>query len=265
MRDRALSTAGRRSVTTPSVRAHGRGIEVPTLVVTGTRDFNWTPEARAIPNRTRIPFDGLPPGDKYLVEIKDAEHNAFTDSVPYYPARQRDPRHHLWIQQATTAFLDAYLKGEAKAREWLQNEALETETKGECMQEQKLAGAAEASSPKPATTSGDNDAPPEPPAENRVARLLGLFDRDNDQALSREETPPRLKPLFERIDRDGDGKLTEEELRPVLERAGRRQGSAGRRRKSSAAPMLPVFQPADRTPLPSSRNWCSTMRNATRI
>jgi len=204
------------------------GIEVPTLMVTGTRDFNWTPEARAIPNRTRIPFDGLPPGDKFLVEIKDAEHNAFTDSVPYYPARQRDPRHHLWIQQATTAFLDAYLKGDAKAREWLQDEVLETETKGECLQEQKLAGAAEASSQKPATISGDGDSPPEPPAQDRVARLLGLFDRDSDEALSRQEAPPRLKPLFERIDRDGDGKLTGEELRPVLERAGRRQGGEAR-------------------------------------
>ena len=246
-------------------------IEVPTLVVTGTRDFNWTPEARAIPNRTRIPFDGLPPGDKFLVEIKDAEHNAFTDSVPYYPARERDPRHHLWIQQATTAFLDAYLKGEAKAREWLRNEVLETETKGECLQEQKLAGAAKASSQKPATTSGDNDAPPEPPAQDKVARLLGLFDRDNDQALSREEAPPRLKPIFERIDRDGDGKLTREELRPILERAGRRQagetrpGSRTTPPSQSPAPMPPVFQPVDRTPLPSSRNWCSTMRNATRI
>jgi predicted dienelactone hydrolase/CubicO group peptidase (beta-lactamase class C family) len=199
-------------------------IEVPTLVVTGTRDFNWTPEARAIPNRTRIPFDGLPPGDKFLVEIKDAEHNAFTDSVPYYPARQRDPRHHLWIQQATTAFLDANLKGEAKAREWLRSEALEKETKGECLQEQKPAGAEEASNAKPATTSGDNDAPSERPAEDKAARLLGMFDRDSDQALSQAEAPPRLKPIFERVDRDGDGRLTSEELRPILERAGRRQG-----------------------------------------
>jgi len=85
-------------------------IGVPTWMVTGARDFNWLPAARANPNLARVSFDGRPPGDKFLVEIKDAEHNAFTDSVPYYPARQRDPRHHLWIQQATTAFLDAYLK-----------------------------------------------------------------------------------------------------------------------------------------------------------
>jgi len=196
-------------------------IEVPTLMVTGTRDFNWLPEAKANPHLARVPFDGLPPGDKFLVEIKDAEHNAFTDSVPFYPARARDLRHHLWIQQATTAFFDAYLKGEAKARGWLLNEALETETKGECIQEQKLVGEANALSQEPTRTSGENDAQPEAPTQDRVARLLRLFDRDSDQTLSREESPERLKVIFERIDRDGDGKLTREELRPVLERSGR--------------------------------------------
>ena len=199
-------------------------IEVPTLVVTGSRDFNWGPEARSTPNRTRIPFDGMPPGDKYLVEIKDAEHNAFTDSVPYYPARERDPRHHGWIQQATTAFLDAYLKGDAKAREWLQKEVLETETRGECLQEQKLAGAARGPTRTPAAVAEDRDAQPEPPTPDRTARLVNLFDRDNDQGLSREEAPQRLKAIFERVDRDHNGKLTTEELRPVLNRAGRRQG-----------------------------------------
>ena len=200
-------------------------IKVPTLMVTGTRDFNWSPEAKAIPNRTRIPFDGLPPGDKFLVEIKDAEHNAFTDSVPYYPARERDPRHHLWIQQATTAFLDAYLKGDGEKLQWLRKKSLAAETNGECMQEQKLAGAAKALNQRPTTASRDNDAPSAVPTEDRVARLLSLFDRDNDQALSREEAPVRLKAIFERMDRDGDGKLTREELRPVLQRAGRRQGN----------------------------------------
>jgi len=199
-------------------------IEIPTLMVTGTHDFNWLPQARANTDLARVPFDGLPPGDKFLVEIKGAEHNAFTDSVPFYPARERDPRHQLWIQQATSAFLDAYLKGKVRAREWLQIEALETETKGECMQEHKLVGEANASSQEPTTTSGENDAQPEAPTQDRVARLLRLFDRDSDQALSREESPDRLRPIFERVDRDGDGKLTREELRPVLERSGRRRG-----------------------------------------
>ncbi|MFW5867563.1 MAG: serine hydrolase, partial [Armatimonadota bacterium] len=113
-------------------------IEVPTLIVTGTRDFNWIPAVRQNPELVRMPYDGLPPGDKYLVEISGAEHNAFTDSVPYYPARERDPRHHAWIQAATTSFLDAYLRGDEAALARLQDEALEAETGGECVQESKL-------------------------------------------------------------------------------------------------------------------------------
>ena len=59
---------------------------------------------------------------------------------------------------------------------------------------------------------GDKDAPPEPPAEDKATRLLGLFDRDNDQSLSREEAPPRLKPIFGRVDRDGDGSAMDDVL-----------------------------------------------------
>ena len=199
-------------------------IKTPTLMVTGSRDFNWLPQIRANPRLVRAPYDGLPPGDKYLVDIKGAEHNAFTDSVPFYRARERDPRHHLWIQQATTAFLDVYLKGDAKAREWLQDEALERETKGECRQGQKCAEEAKASTHKLTTTSGENNRQPEVATQDRVARLLSLCDRDNDQALTREESPDRLRHIFERVDRDGNGKLTSEELRPALERFGRRRG-----------------------------------------
>lgn len=112
-------------------------IHVPTLVVTGSRDFNWFPQIKANPKLVRLPYDGLPPGDKYLVEIADAEHNAFTDSVPYYPARARDDRHHGWICEAATAFLDAQLKGDEAARGWLDREELEKVTKGACRQESK--------------------------------------------------------------------------------------------------------------------------------
>jgi predicted dienelactone hydrolase/CubicO group peptidase (beta-lactamase class C family) len=199
-------------------------VNLPALVITGTKDFQWMPAVRRNPDLVRRPYTGMSPGDKYLVDIVGAEHHVFTDSRPYYPGGPRDPRHHGWIAQATIAFLDAYLKGDAKKLKWLQSEALEAETQGECMQEQKLAGAAKASSQKPTPTSGDNDAQPEVPPQDRVARLLRWFDRDSDQALSREESPDRLKAIFERIDRDGDGKLTREELRPVLERFGQRRG-----------------------------------------
>jgi len=200
-------------------------VSLPALVITGTKDFQWMPAVQRNPDLVRRPYTGMPPGDRYLVDIVGAEHHAFTDSIPYYPGGPRDRRHHGWIAQATIAFLDAYLKDDAKKLKWLQSEALEAETKGECIQEQKLTTAPKASSQKPTTTSGSNSAQPEVPARDRVSQMLRLFDRDGDFALSREESPERLKAIFERIDRDGDDKLTRGELRPILDRFGQRRGS----------------------------------------
>jgi predicted dienelactone hydrolase/CubicO group peptidase (beta-lactamase class C family) len=132
-------------------------VRVPTMVISGTRDFNWVPEVRRDPKLTRMAFDGLPSGDNYLVEIRDAEHNAFTDSVPYYPARQRDPRHHGWIQQATTAMLDAYLGGSQEALAWLRSEQLEQETQGECCQERKSPGTVDSGAPAAAIRKPHSD------------------------------------------------------------------------------------------------------------
>ncbi len=116
----------------------------PVLVVTGTKDFTWIPAVKEKPDLVRMPYDRLPGTDKYLLELRDAEHHAFTDSAdPGYsvilPLGKRDPRHHECIQQATTAFLDAYLKGDKAAREWLQTKRLEETTKGLCKQEHRSA------------------------------------------------------------------------------------------------------------------------------
>lgn len=109
----------------------------PTLVMTGTDDFNWENAVKIDPTLVTMPYRRMTPGGKYHVSIQDAEHNAFTDSVPYYPCGPRDPRHHGWIQRATTAFLDAYLRGDSRATEWIEDGELETETYGECAQEFK--------------------------------------------------------------------------------------------------------------------------------
>ncbi len=102
-------------------------IAVPVLVLTGTRDSApGTPD----PLSHRIPFDRSNVPGSILVTIQDAEHLAFGD----YPSLRhgpRDPRHHGWILQETTAFWDAWLKGDANARAWLRIEALETITRGE--------------------------------------------------------------------------------------------------------------------------------------
>ncbi len=132
-------------------------IRAPTMVVTGTRDFLWIPAVRRDRSWIRKPYDGLPPGEKYLVEIEGAEHNAFTDSEPYYPAGKRDPRHHGWIQKATTAFFDAHLKGDRQAAAWLRDGGLQKETEGACRQENKLgAKQSAAASGGPTTPKGDD-------------------------------------------------------------------------------------------------------------
>ena len=113
------------------------GIVTPVLVVTGTKDFTWAPAVRRNPDMRRISYDSMPAGDKFLVDIKGAEHHAFTDSDPCYPGGRRDPRHHTWIQQATLAYLDAFLKHNESAEKWLVNEKLEKKTAGECRQEYK--------------------------------------------------------------------------------------------------------------------------------
>ena len=119
-------------------------VAVPALVVTGTRDFSWMAPVRADPRLLRRAYDGLPSGNHYLVEISGAEHHAFTESKPYYPAGKRDPRHHDWIAQAVLAFLDGHLKGNADAVEWLHAKGLEAATKGECKQRHKTVGDAPA-------------------------------------------------------------------------------------------------------------------------
>ena len=114
------------------------GVAVPALVVTGTRDYSWFPEVRADSGLLRQAYDRLGSETKFLVSIRGAEHHAFTDSEPYYPAGERDPRHHGWIAAAVVAFCDGWLKGDEQAREWLRTHQLEKETRKACRQEERL-------------------------------------------------------------------------------------------------------------------------------
>jgi predicted dienelactone hydrolase len=110
-------------------------VSTPALVVIGEADFTWVPQVKADPAFLQLPFDKIPVAEKYLVAIAGAEHHAFTDSVPWYPAGERDPRHHGWIQQATTAFWDGYLKENTAAIDWLKAKKLQAATGGLCRQD----------------------------------------------------------------------------------------------------------------------------------
>jgi len=228
---RSLAAGGRSELHDQSWAA----IQTPTLVVTGTRDFLYFPAVRANPRLRRMAYDGLPGGDKYLVDIVDAEHHAFTDSEPWYPGGPRDPRHHRWIGQATTAFLDAYLQNDRSARQWLQNQSLSKSSGGLVLQEDKTeqptadAVAAPARSEPPAVQFHR-------PARSNADRWLQRLDKNGDGMLSRQEIPQRMQRLrqhFEHIDRDGDGRLSQREIEILLKR---RSDRANRSSQAAAAP-----------------------------
>jgi dienelactone hydrolase len=97
-------------------RAFG-SVAIPWMLMTGTKD------AAAITNidvasRLEV-FPALPPGSKYELVLNLAEHSAFTDRALPGDRETRNPNHHRAILAISTAFWDAYLRNDAKAREWL--------------------------------------------------------------------------------------------------------------------------------------------------
>lgn len=106
-----------------------RGIKIPCLHMTGTED--GSPLGRAsgrgggsgivgntTPALRRVPFDCISGPDQYLVIFRGGDHMVFSGRAIQRP-RPTDSLFQKLTQEATTAFWDAYLKGDAAARAWL--------------------------------------------------------------------------------------------------------------------------------------------------
>jgi len=97
-------------------------IDIPVMTMTGTNDKG----SRGQEYTWRLdPFNYMRKGDKYSIIIEKAGHNSFYDHEPLISQGkpQRDPRHFGWIQTTSLAFLDAYIKSIASAKEWLRSSA----------------------------------------------------------------------------------------------------------------------------------------------
>jgi predicted dienelactone hydrolase/CubicO group peptidase (beta-lactamase class C family) len=116
------------------------GIDKPVLLMTGSLDYGISRATRSDPGSRHVVFDRLSGVDAYYMNIENAAHHAFTDTKPFYPGGPRDPRHHVWIGVAVTAFFDAYLRNDTDALAWLQNGGISKYTNGEVHQEQKIGG-----------------------------------------------------------------------------------------------------------------------------
>jgi predicted dienelactone hydrolase len=114
----------------PSVPAAGNAerafgsVKTPWLLMTGTKDvarIGAMTIGGDLDSRLGV-YPALPPGDKYELVLQDAEHGAFGERALPGEGRQQNPNHHRVILALSTAFWDTFLKGDAEANAWLNNE-----------------------------------------------------------------------------------------------------------------------------------------------
>ena len=96
-------------------------IAIPWMIMTGTEDDS--PVGNATPQSRREVFSALPPGEKYELVLFQGEHQAFGDRVLPGSKRPRDPNHHRVVLALSTAFFDAFLRGDKAALGWLESDA----------------------------------------------------------------------------------------------------------------------------------------------
>ena len=99
-------------------------VREPAMVMWGTLDREFDEPLRSNPDARRVIYQRVPAEHKYMVDIVNAEHHAFSETPPWYPGGPRDPRHHGWIQRVSAAFFDAHVRGDPAALAWLESDAV---------------------------------------------------------------------------------------------------------------------------------------------
>jgi predicted dienelactone hydrolase len=95
-------------------------IKIPTMHMTGTKDFlEAFPDTKA--SDRRIPYDHIQGAESSLVIFNGGDHMIFSGRVRTgsEAEQEQDAVFQKLIAAGTTAFWDAYLKGDAGAKKWL--------------------------------------------------------------------------------------------------------------------------------------------------
>jgi len=92
-------------------------VKIPWLLMTGTKDVAPIGDTD-MASRLAV-YPALHGAPKYEVVLHDAEHSVFTDRALPNDREPRNPNHHRVILALSTAFWDAYLRGDAGALAWL--------------------------------------------------------------------------------------------------------------------------------------------------
>jgi predicted dienelactone hydrolase len=94
-----------------------RTVEIPWLLMTGTKDL--APIGNVDMKSRRAVYPALHGAPKYELVLHNAEHSVFTDRALPGDREPRNPNNHRLILALSTAFWDAYLRGDAGALNWL--------------------------------------------------------------------------------------------------------------------------------------------------
>jgi predicted dienelactone hydrolase len=93
-------------------------IRIPMYHLTGTRD-DGVGITEAKPADRRVPYDNLRKAARYLLVLDGGDHMVFSGGSRLKGGRKKDPLYLDLIRMSTTAFWDAHLKDDQKARAWL--------------------------------------------------------------------------------------------------------------------------------------------------
>lgn len=100
-----------------SAEAAFGAVKIPWMLMTGTKDVAPIGDAN-VASRLKV-YPALHGAPKYQVVLFNAEHSVFTDRPLPGDREPRNPNHHRVILALSTAFWDAYLRGDTKALAWL--------------------------------------------------------------------------------------------------------------------------------------------------
>lgn len=112
------------------------GIAIPMLYMTGTEDVS--PLGGVTAAQREEPFEYAGAGGQHLVVLEGGDHMVFAGSrgkLAENPLRQR---HEDIIKIVSLAFWDAYLRGDAAAREWLSGQGLRDFAAGDAKTSSRL-------------------------------------------------------------------------------------------------------------------------------
>ena len=92
-------------------------VTIPVFHMTGTNDTSIINDTPA--EDRRLPFDRITGADQFLVTFEGGDHMVFSGRPRAMAGGEKDDFFHNFILQSTTAFWDAYLRGDANAKAWL--------------------------------------------------------------------------------------------------------------------------------------------------